>query len=384
MFDLSKRCAVVGIGEARIGRREDLTDIQLAVEAVDNAVLDAGLSYRAIDAVLSHAPYSDPEFLYAIKLAETLGIQPSFGFDLHIGGATPCAAAAVAAAAIDAGLCHVVLYVGAEAMWSQYKEGRATHGKLRWGYEDFEEPFGLVEAPAAYAHFARRHMHEFGTTHEQLGAIAVATRRHATMNDNAQMSKPITMDDYLRSRWIAEPFRLLDCSLISDFGGAFIITSLERARDLANRPAIILGAAQQHTHRFVASAELTQCGAAKAGPRAFEMAGLTPKDVDVAELYDSFTYTTLVQLEDYGFCEKGAGGPYMESVGTAIGGKLPVNTHGGLLSQAHADGIFHVTEAVKQLRGTCGERQVEGAEVALVSGSGGVFATHSSLILGRD
>ncbi len=381
---LSRRYAVVGIGEARIGRREDLTGIQLAVEATDNAVSDAGLSYGAIDAILSHAPYGDPEFLYTIKLAEALGIQPSFAFDLHIGGATPCAAAAVAAGAIEAGLCETVLYVGAEAMWSQYKEGRPTHGKFRWGYEDFEEPFGLVEAAPAYALFARRHMHEFGTTHEQLGAIAVTTRRHATMNDNAQMSKPITMDDYLGSRWIAEPFRLLDCSLISDFGGAFIITSLERARDLANRPAIILGAAQQHTHRFVTSADLTQCGAAKAGPRAFEMAGLQPKDIDVAELYDSFTYTALVQLEDYGFCGKGEGGPYVESVGTALGGKLPVNTHGGLLSQAHADGILHLTEAVKQLRGTCGQRQVEGAEVALVSGSGGIFATHSSLILGLE
>ncbi len=142
MFDLSKRCAVVGIGEARIGRREDLTDIQLAVEAVDNAVLDAGLSYGAIDGILSYAPYADPEFLYAIKLAETLGIQPSFGFDLHIGGATPCAAAAVAAAAIDAGLCNVVLYVGAEAMWSQYKEGRATDGKLRWGMKTSKSPSG--------------------------------------------------------------------------------------------------------------------------------------------------------------------------------------------------------------------------------------------------
>ena len=134
----------------------------------------------------------------------------------------------------------------------------------------------------------------------------------------------------------------------------------------------------------MASADLIRSGAAQAGPRAFEMAGLTPHDVDVAELYDSFTYTTLVQLEDYGFCGKGEGGAYVESVGTAIGGKLPVNTHGGLLSQAHADGILHLTEAVKQLRGTCGARQVEGAEVALVSGSGGIFATHSSLILGRD
>ncbi len=384
MANPSKRYAIVGIGEARIGRREDLTNVRLAVEAADNAVLDAGLSYDDIDGILSHAPYGDPEFLHTIKFAAALGIQPSFAFDLHIGGATPCAAAAVAAGAIESGLCQMVLYVGADAMWSQLKERRPTHGKFRWGYEDFEEPFGLVEAAPAYALFARRHMHEFGTTHEQLGAIAVTTRRHATMNDNAQMSKSITMDDYLRSRWIAEPFRLLDCSLISDFGGAFIITSLERARDLANRPTVILGAAQQHTHRFVTSANLTQSGAARAGPRAFEMAGLQPEDIDVAELYDSFTYTALVQLEDYGFCEKGEGGPYVESIGTALGGKLPVNTHGGLLSQAHADGILHLTEAVKQLRGSCGERQVEGAEVALVSGSGGIFATHSSLILGVE
>ena len=384
MVDLSGRYGIVGIGEAKIERRDGVTSLQLAVEAAGKAVSDAGLSWDAVDGILSHAPYGDPEFLYTIKLAEILGLQPSFAFDLHVGGATPAAAAATAAAAINAGLCHTVLYVCGEAMWTQYKERRPTHGRLRWGYEDFEEPFGLVEAPAAYALAARRHMYEFGTTHEQLGAIAVTTRWHASMNDNAQMRKPITLDDYLESRWIAEPFRLLDCSLISDFGGAFIVTSLERAVGLAASPAIILGAAQHHAHRFIASAELTRSGAATAGPRAFEMAGLSPKDVDVAELYDSFTYTTLLQLEDYGFCKKGEGGPYVEDGRTGVGGELAVNTHGGLLSQAHADGVLHVTEAVKQLRGSCGERQVEGAEVALVSGSGGIFATHSTLILGRE
>jgi acetyl-CoA acetyltransferase len=380
---LNGRYAIAGIGESRVGRRPDATSLGLAVEAAGNAVADAGLSWDGIDGVLSHPPYGDPEFLYTIKLAETLGLKPSFALDLHLGGATPCAAAAVAAAAIDAGLCHTVLYVFAETMLSQLKESRPTHGKLRWGYEDFEEPFGLVEAPAAYALGARRHMHDYGTKHEQLGAVAVTTRQHASMNENAQVRKPMTLDDYLASRWIAEPFRMLDCSLISDFGGAFIVTPRERAQDLNSHPVPILGAAQHHPHRFVASFELTRCGAAVAGPRAFEMAGLSPQDIDVAELYDSFTYTTLLQLEDYGFCKKGEGGAFVEGGRIAIGGELPVNTHGGLLSQAHADGTLHVTEAVRQLRGSCGQRQVDDAKVALVSGSGGIFATHSTLILGR-
>lgn len=378
------RYAIAGVGETDVSRGNRRTSLGLAVEAARLAVADAGLSFDDIDGILSHAPYSDPEFLFTIKLSEALGLAPSFALDLHLGGATPCAAAAVAAAAIAAGQCETVLYVFAETMLTQYKERSATHGHLRWGYEDFEEPFGLVEAPTAYALAAQRHIHEYGTKPKQLGAVSVSTRFHASLNTNAQMRKPITLDDYFASRWIAEPFRLLDCSLISDFGGAFIVTSVDRARDLRARPVEILGAAQHHPHRFVTSGELSRCGATISGPRAFGAAGLSTSDVDVAELYDCFTYTTLLQLEDYGFCGKGEGGPFVENGRITLGGELPVNTHGGLLSQAHADGVFHLTEAVQQLRGTCGERQVPEAEVALVSGNGGILATHSTLILGRS
>ena len=197
------------------------------------------------------------------------------------------------------------------------------------------------------------------------------------------MRRPITLEDYLQSPWIVEPFRLLDCSLVSDYGGALVVTTTERTADLRQVPVFILGYGESHPHRYLMQQEdITRCGAVESGPAAFWMAGVTLQEVDFAELYDSFTYTVLVQLEDYGFCAKGEGGTFVEDGHIALGGALPVNTHGGLLSQAHADGILHVTEAVKQLRGQAGPRQVANARIGLVSGGAGVLAVHASLLLG--
>jgi len=332
---------------------------------------------------LSKPPYQEPTFLFTDQLAATLGLRLHYGHDLHAGGCTPILALAEAARAIEAGLCHTVLIAFGENWLSYNKAPRPTHGKLYWGYEDWEEPFGLVGPPAGYALAAKRHMHRYGTTPEQLGMIAVTQRQHALLTDNAQMRKPLTLDEYLRAPWIVEPFRLSDCSLVSDYGGAFIVTTTERAVDLRQKPVAVLGYGESHPHRYLMQEEdVTLCGAVTSGPAAFRAADLSPRDVDFAELYDSFTYTVLVQLEDYGFCAKGEGGPFVEGGRIGLGGKLPVNTHGGLLSQAHADGILHVTEAVKQLRGQAGARQVPNARIGLVSGGAGVLAVHASLLLG--
>ncbi len=374
---------IVGIGESDLGQVPQSTSLGLTVQAAVRALEDAGLTPPQVDGCLSKPPYQEPTFLFTDQLAATLGLRLRYGHDLHAGGCTPVLAVANAVRALEAGLCHTMLIAFGENMLTHSKTPRPTHGKLHWGYEDWEEPFGLVGPPAGYALAAKRHMHCYGTTAEQLGAIAVAHRQHAILNEGAQMRKPLTLDDYLRSPWIVEPFRLPDCSLVSDYGGAFVVTTAERAANLRQQPVAILGYGESHPHRYVLQAEdLTYCGAVESGPAAFQMAGITLHEIDFAELYDSFTYTVLVQLEDYGFCAKGAGGTFVEDGRIALGGALPVNTHGGLLSQAHADGILHVTEAVKQLRGQAGLRQVANARIGLVSGGAGVLAVHASLLLG--
>jgi acetyl-CoA acetyltransferase len=374
---------VVGVGESALGLVPNSTSISLTVQAASCALADAGLTPRDIDGCLSKPPYQEPTFLFTDQLAATLGLRLRYGHDLHAGGCTPILALAEAARAIESGLCHTVLIAFGENWLSYNKAPRPTHGKLYWGYEDWEEPFGLVGPPAGYALAAKRHMHRYGTTPEQLGMIAVTQRQHALLTDNSQMRKPLTLDEYLRAPWIVEPFRLPDCSLVSDYGGAFIVTTTERAVDLRQKPVAVLGYGESHPHRYLLQEEdVTSCGAVTSGPAAFRAADLSLRDVDFAELYDSFTYTVLVQLEDYGFCAKGEGGPFVEGGQIGLEGKLPVNTHGGLLSQAHADGILHVTEAVKQLRGQAGARQVPDARVGLVSGGAGVLAVHASLLLG--
>jgi acetyl-CoA acetyltransferase len=310
------------------------------------------------------------------------GIDPSFATDLALGGATPIAMVQHAAMAIDAGMATTVICVHAR----KRSTADPTPGyPIRRGDEHWEEPWGHFAAAGGHAFAAQRHMYEFGTTSEDLAHVAVSTRKHASLNKNATLRKPITIEDHQQSRMIVAPLHLLDCSLESDGGGAVLVTSVERARDFPKRPVAILGMGQHHPHFGLLDAPtLTTLGGKKSSELAYRMAGLRPKDMNFAQIYDCFTITALITLEDYGFCKKGEGKDFVKNGRIGIGGELPLNTHGGLLSQAHLEGQLHITEAVKQLRGNEvePERQVANAKVGIVSGHGGSLAMHATLILG--
>lgn len=395
MGKLRGKYAIVGIGETKSGKLPGISTLSLHTEAVKRAMDDAGLRPDQIDGMLDNQPLHDPFRNYSIVVAHALGISPTYSTDLALGGATPVQMAQHAAMAIDAGLATAVACVHARNSASQHllpKGGmgctRAYHGGVRDGADDFEDPFGLMAGPGTHAFLASRHMHEFGTTSEHLGHIAVAARKHANMNPSASMySKKMTLEDHQKSRFVTEPLRLFDCSLVSDGGAAFIVVSAERARDLKKKPVYILGMGNHQPFSSLNDAQsLTTLGGKVSSDMAYRMAGLGPKDMNFAEIYDCFTITTLITLEDYGFCPKGEGGRWVQDGRIEIGGELPVNTHGGLLSHAHLEGAAHVTEAVKQLRGGEVEppRQVRDAKVGIVSGHGGYASTHTTIILSNE
>lgn len=384
MIDLKSKCAIAGIGETAVGKLPEMTSLAIQLQAIRLAIQDAGLHPADIDGVLAIQPGDDPRRCYALSVAQAAGICPSYATDLALGGATPVSMVAHAVMAITARLCSTVVCV----LGHKQATGRLgpKRGRLRDGLEDFEEPFGVLGAPTIHGAVASRHMHEFGTTNRQFAAVAVAARRHASLNLRATMRDPITITDVLASRWIVKPFHLLDCCLVSDGGGAIVVTSSCRARDLKRSPIYIWGFGEGHTRGPLESDTLTTLGGKHASAVAYKMAGVGPRDIDFAELYDCFTAITIVTLEDYGFCAKGDGGSWVENGRIEIGGELPVNTHGGLLSHGHIEGMLHITEAVKQLRGGSvePERQVENAKLGIVSGHGANLSAHATLILGRD
>ena len=325
-----------------------------------------------------------PAVLSNPAAAQAAGIAPSYATDLGMGGASPAASVAHAAMAIGASLCETVVCVHAQKQATGHAEAR--HGQVWNGTEEYEEPFGAVGAIPMHAAAAARHMHEYGTTSEQLAAVALACRRHAALNAAAAMRTPIGVADVLASRWVGQPYHLLDCCLSSDGAGAVGGPTPERARSMRKAPRHMPGLGPRHPGSIYEAPTRTTLGGARAASRAFGMAGITTADVDVAELYDCFTAIVVITLEDYGFCAKGEGGAFVEGGRIELGGALPVNTHGGLLSAGHVEGMQHITEAVKQLRGgeVEPERQVRGARVAVVSGHGAALGAHATLLLGRD
>jgi acetyl-CoA acetyltransferase len=378
------RYAIAGMGETPVGKLPDISTYALTLQAVHRALADAGLQPKDVDGVICDQPNNVPSRGYALHVAHGAGITPTFATDIAMGGAAPCGSVATAIMAIEAGLATTVVCLHAQKQATGHLEPR--HGSLYDGNEDFEQPFGLLGAPSRHAAAAARHMHQYGTTSAQLAAVAVAFRKHASLNATATMRKPITVEDVLNSRWICKPFHLLDCCLVSDGAGAVVVTTAERARDLPRRPVYVWGFGTGFKEDLLDSEDLTTLAGAVSSKAAYRMAGVGPEDIQFAEIYDCFTAIAMITLEDYGFCQKGEGGAFVEGGNIELGGRLPVNTHGGLLSHGHVEGMLHITEAVKQLRGgeVEPERQVPDARLGIVSGHGGNLSCHATLILSNE
>jgi acetyl-CoA acetyltransferase len=378
-----RQVAVVGVAESDLGLTPDKTALQLQAQAATAALADAGLGFDEVDALFTAGAWA---WAPTLMLAEYLGIQPTYTDSTNIGGASFEAHLGHAVAGIEAGLFEVALITYGS---TQRSSGR---DQARAGYtfkltEQYEPVFGLPTPVGAYALAATRHMSQYGTTSEQLAEIAVATRKWAAMNEKAMMRDPITIADVLSSRWVAEPLHLLDCCLVTDGGGAVVVTSANRARNTRKAPIWVLGHGEAHTHNTIANMPdlATHQAAVASGRAAFAMAGMTPSEIDVAEIYDSFTITVVMTLEALGFCGPGEGGAFVSGQRTAPGGSFPMNTNGGGLSFCHPGmyGIFLLIEATRQLRDECGSRQVDGARVALAHGTGGVLSSGATVILGK-
>jgi acetyl-CoA acetyltransferase len=379
----SGKYAIVGVGTSRFGKLQGVSTMGFTLEASKRAVDDAGIERDEIDGVLVMMPaVMGEQHGWAARVSSYLGIDPTFSATMDLGGATACGSVQTAIAAIDAGYCRTVLCCFATQNWPQ---GVA----MQLFGSEFQVPYGDVGAITFMAHLKRRQQHEHGYRDETYGRIAVTWRKHAQMNPDAQMRKPMTLDDYFKSRWVAEPLRLFDCCPSTDGGGACIVTSMERARDLAKKPARILGCGQSHSSEIIRpdGRDGGPIGGRKAAELTFAMAGVTPRDVDIAQLYDAFTPRVVHDLVAYGFCRPEELAGFIESGALEIGGTLPCNTAGGLISEGHLSGFGHLREAVRQLRGECGERQVKDAELCLVTGYGGApheappTVSYSALVL---
>ena len=386
---LRGKCAIVGLGLTEMGKIYGRSADELAAEALDRALDNAGLLPEHMDGLLTSAGLSG---------APTISLQNYMGLkdlrllnQMNAFGATAASMIQFATLAIDAGMAHVVGCVFAD---TPLKEGvsagqafsRTGVASQPGGYASLMAAYGYFGANSGYALAARRHMDLYGTTSRQFGAIAVSTRAWAAMNPHAQKREPITLEDHQNSRYIVEPLRLLDCCQVSNGSVAVIVTSAERARDLRRKPAYVLGMGQGHPGDTKRGGRepMTETGARLAGQTAFAMAGVTPDDITACEIYDCYTYTVLVTLEDYGFCAKGEGGAFVEDGRLGPGGSLPTNTGGGQLSGYYMWGMTPLSEAVMQLQGDAGERQLDNPRYILTTGNGGVLNYHACLVLGSD
>ena len=377
--DLSRTTAIVGAAESdEIGLTPNKSSLMLHAEAGFNALADAGLSAKDVDGLFT-AGFS------TLATAEYMGINPRYTDSTSVGGSSFVIHIAHAIAAINAGFCEVALVTHGQT-------GRSARGRMPADVNlpgpQFETPYGIVGAPINYAIACSRYMHDYGEdrTRQAMAEIAVSTRKWAGLNPKAMMRDPMSFEDYHDSRWVAWPFHLLDCCLVTDAGAAYVITTAERARDLPKKPVWVLGAAEYHDHSLMSQMpDLTVHPAKDAGNRAFEMAGVSRENIDLNMIYDSFTYTVLMSLESLGYCGPGEGPDLFKDQRTAPGGDFPVNTSGGGLSYTHPGmyGIFLVIEAIRQLRGECGERNVS-PKIALCNGSGGSLSSAGTAILAID
>jgi acetyl-CoA acetyltransferase len=379
---VDRSAAIAGLGMTELGKVYSRTAAQFAGDAVRLAVADAGLELGDVDGLLTSAGVSGG---VGLALQRDLGLRDlRLLSEMQSYGSTAGQMVQYASLAIAAGMAETVACVFADAPLRQDTSTGAAYGaRGAVGWRGLLGAAGIRDTNSLYALAAQRHMDTYGTTNDQLGHIAVGQRAWAELNPQAQMRTPMTLEDYHASRWIVEPFHLLDCCLVSNGGIAVVVTSAERAASLARPPVHVLGWGQAHPGHAQRRHEDfgLVSGAARSGPAALAMAGLTVDDVDVAELYDCYTFTVLITLEDYGFCPKGEGGRFVADGTLGPDGKLKVNTGGGQLSSSYMWGMTPLSEAILQARGEAGERQVDRHDVVLVSGNGGVLDHHSTLVL---
>ena len=374
--------AIVGAAETdRIGKQPEMSALMLHAEGARNALADAGIAASEVDAVLSTGRQT------ANDIPEYLGMRPRYMDNTQMGGCSFIAHLQHAMGLINAGIAEVVLITHGES-------GRSRVGMASTSFTpdsppgQFEMPFGIGGPATRYALAAVRHMHEYGTTREQLAEVAVATRKWASLNPRAAMRDPLTIEDVLNARMISWPFGLLDCCLVADGGGALVVTSAERARDARQKPVYVLGTGEATTHSIISQMPRFHVwdAAILSGERAWAMSGVEHDEIDLAMFYDAFTIVPLLSLEALGFCGLGESGAFVENQRTAPGGDFPMNTNGGGLSYTHTGmyGMFLLIEAVRQLRGGCGERQVEGAKTAICHGTGGILSAAATAILSTE
>ena len=378
MDTLRDKTAVAGVGASPQGKFPGSSALSLAVEAFKRALDDSGLKKEQIDGLLTMPGTTAPEAgLNYLRLGETLGIDPRYTGSMNMGGGTAGALLHQAALAVNAGMANYVACVFGDAAATGGSRFNRASG---WG--DSYGIWGFMAACANSAIAASRHMALYGTTSRQLGEIAVACRRHASMNPDAIMRKPITIEEHQASRWIVKPLHLLDCCLISDGGVCLIVTTKERAKDLKQPLVLVSGMGQAYTTQNMERDDWWYLPHQKlALTDAYKMAGVGPRDIDVAQLYDNFTMSVLLWFEHGGFCKVGESGAFVEGGRIQLGGELPINTAGGNHSESYMEGWLHVVEGVRQMRGACGERQVKGAEVCLVTGRGQALNCANATIL---
>lgn len=385
-MSIASKTAIAGVGVTDFGSLPGRSAWSLQAEAVARALDDAGLAKADVDGLLTQPPFSEPLLLHAEQLGGALGLRVNYISQKSIGGATPVAIVAEAAMAVAAGLCSVAVCVYGENGRTGLPMlfGRAQMGRGQLASDQIA--YGVAGGPVMEARAARRYMHEYGVTHEMLGAVAIAIREHASRNPSALYREPLTMEEYLAAPFVAEPLRARDCAIgpWGDGAVAVIVTGAERARSCVKPPALIAGIGVAANLEGLSDPQhYTHFAGARAAETAFGLAGIGPDDVDVAQFYDCFTTTVLITIEDYGFCKKGEAGPFALEGNLGLGGALPSNTSGGLLSEVNLAGWNVLAEGVRQIRGESSS-QVSDAEVSLIAGQGGFHASHATLVLSKD
>lgn len=377
--------AIVGVGTFGCGEAHGFSDMELLARSARAAVAEAGLKMSDIDGLCTA---SGGATMWAMPVIEYLGIRPTFVDSTMIGGSSFVAHLLPAMLALQSGQCNAVLVCyGSTQRTAAFGRREIVAARKFLDPQPHEMPYEPMLPLSAYALVASRYMHEFGATRRHLAEVAVAARAWARMNPDAFMRDPLSIEEVLSARMVSDPLSVRDCCLVTDGGGAFVLVRADRAKTLAKKPVYVLGNGTAIWNRQISSMDnLTVTAASQSGKAAYDMAGLSARDVDVVELYDAFTINTLLFLEDLGFCKKGEASAFVENGGIAPGGHLPVNTNGGGLSCVHPGmyGVFTMIEAVRQLRGECGDRQVKDAKIALAHGNGGTLSSQSTAILGTE